>query len=1008
MIYEPIHFSITVETRHALSLLLNMRKGNMMNKKFMKMCWSLILIVAISSKLLAQSSEAKEILAATKINGGICLIVGANNLELAKGLAESSELYVQIIESDAKLAEKLAFEIATSPLRFKLSIRNATFQTDHYSSNLINLIIIKTESDTKKINFEELNRVLTPKGFFLTTTKVNPLPKDGSLLENEAIKKLAYQTVFQKGERKFEWAPADSLKWRADPRAHISIGFLGLAHGSGKFFYRELVEAKDAFPKSAAILFARDAYNGRVLWEIEEPIDSFNLWRPNAFMPENHTMAVDNDNQFFYISPDKKLICLDAETGKQKSVLVETNAQASVLNIHDNQYLIYANTVFSTKTHKKIFSFNGKHFAHQDKLFTLKGSDLTIYLLADGKIVLEKNLDWLDAKIIAKLNIQYLCDSIILTQGDRWVRPFSIFSINPTTGEKNWTLDLEGFFALPVKPAEPKGKFFAGVPNYTEYNGKIIVFTTVLDSFYRDHQEGYFTRIDSKTGKIEEQDYGYQGKLFGSNCNNGTKILGNYTYYWHNVWYNIKTGVRTYPYIVHPGCFLATTTHNGYAYNIPSRKGGAIQGITAIGPSDFIFDQKTGGELLVSNNKKPTIQDPTKETDWPMYRHDETRGNSVANTSIESNLKPAWVNIIGKESQSYGKMMDRRTGLTAANIAYNMAFVADIDSNCVVATDMASGKTVWQKAMNSRVDFAPSIYKGMCFVAGKDGWVYCLDAKTGDLLYQLLSAPQERYIGGQEKMESMWPTQTDVFIKNDIGYISNGFAANVHGGSRHIAFEASTGKKIWAQCVTEPDTLAGMPKPTTYTGIFTSIKGSDIINLNGYTLENKTGKITKGNKNLRFLRGDIDDLMAFGNSLGRINEDRAEDLFSDGTVRGRSLSFDDDFAVAFTFKPNGQAFINSGECRIIGYKAGKSTWSTDPIELLVDDIVLTPKYAFVVGHYLRVKGEPELWIMSREDGKILNKYPVNGIPSFGGMSLSEKKLLIATRDGKLICFENEK
>ena len=81
-------------------------------------------LFGMMSNLYSQSTEAKEILAATKINGGICLLLGASNLDLAKDLAENSELYIQVIQADEKLAEKWSFEIAASPLRFKVSIRN--------------------------------------------------------------------------------------------------------------------------------------------------------------------------------------------------------------------------------------------------------------------------------------------------------------------------------------------------------------------------------------------------------------------------------------------------------------------------------------------------------------------------------------------------------------------------------------------------------------------------------------------------------------------------------------------------------------------------------------------------------------------------------------------------------------------------------------------------------------------------------------------------------------------
>lgn len=963
-------------------------------------------------KVNGQNSEAKDILASTKINGGICLLLGVKNLDLAKDLAENSELYIQVIQPEEKLAEKWSFEIASSPIRFKVSIRNSSFQADHYGSNLINLIIAKNEFDTKNISIEEINRIITPCGYFLSTSKIALLPKESKAVENETLKKQPYQTVFQKNNITLPWAPADSLKWRAEPRAHINIGFFGLTHGSGKFAYRETMETKDSFPKLGYTLFMRDSFNGRTLWQIEELPVATSPWGISAWTPKNHCMALDESNQFFYITPEKKLICLDAETGKQKGSVITENAGPSAILIHDNKYLLYGNTIFSTADHKKIFNFAGNFVFQKDKIYTLAQNILKVYQLSDGKLILEKNLDWLDPKFAQKMRLHLLCDSLLLAQSDKWTRPFSLASINYTSGEKNWSIDLPGLFSLPARPETPKGKSFADIPQFTELNGKIIAYA-ILGGFYGDHQEGNFTRIDPKTGNVEEQDYGYQGKLYGSNCNNPARVLGDYLYYWHNIWYNFKTGERLYPYLIHPGCFLQSTASHSYIYNIPSRKNGSIDGITAIGPADFKFDQSLGGKVIKASGNKLTTQEPTKDTDWPMFRYDQSRSNFTANATITSDLKLKWTNTIGKTDYSFSVMMERRTGLTSASIAYGLAYVADIDSNCIIATEISSGKTVWQRSMPTRVDFAPSIYNGMCFLAGKDGWVYCLDAKTGTSIYQVLGAPKERLIGGQEKLESMWPTPTDIFIKNGVGYVSNGFAANIHGGSRFMAFDISTGKTIWANCVVTAETIGGYPGAPHYPGIFTATKSNEAVFLNGFSLDIKTGEVLKeGNKNFRegsipLLRGKIDSLLSFGNNLGRINEDRAHDLFSNGKVAGRCLAFDESSSLAFTFKPKGESFLNTGECRLVAHNAGKVTWTSDSIELLVDDIVLTPKFAFVVGHYYRIKGEPELWVMSREDGKILNKYPINGIPAFGGMSLSENKLFISTRDGKLICFESK-
>ena len=58
-----------------------------------------------------------------------------------------------------------------------------------------------------------------------------------------------------------------------------------------------------------------------------------------------------------------------------------------------------------------------------------------------------------------------------------------------------------------------------------------------------------------------------------------------------------------------------------------------------------------------------------------------------------------------------------------------------------------------------------------------------------------------------------------------------------------------------------------------------------------------------------------------------------------------------------------------------------------------------------MGHYQRIKRSPELWVMSREDGKVVNTIPVDGLPVFFGMSAAGGRLFVSTREGKLICYQ---
>ena len=154
------------------------------------------------------------------------------------------------------------------------------------------------------------------------------------------------------------------------------------------------------------------------------------------------------------------------------------------------------------------------------------------------------------------------------------------------------------------------------------------------------------------------------------------------------------------------------------------------------------------------------------------------------------------------------------------------------------------------------------------------------------------------------------------------------------------------------------------------------------------------------------------DMMLKGNSIPRTNEDNKHGFRMQQFKRkfdARSLAFDGSLIVAYHFHPKGEGWANKGTLNIkaIEKNPKKPLWTSPPIELVVDDIVLTPKYAYCAGHYQRVKKDPEIWVLSRQDGKAVSTIPAQGFPAFMGMSAAGNRLFVSTRDGKLICFEGK-
>jgi hypothetical protein len=107
---------------------------------------------------------------------------------------------------------------------------------------------------------------------------------------------------------------------------------------------------------------------------------------------------------------------------------------------------------------------------------------------------------------------------------------------------------------------------------------------------------------------------------------------------------------------------------------------------------------------------------------------------------------------------------------------------------------MGGGEVVWEFTANGRIDSPPTVYRGMVLAGSKDGWVYCLRASDGELVWRFLAAPCDRRIGCFDQIESTWPVHGSVLVEDGIAYFTAGRSTYLDGGIRVYALQAATGE----------------------------------------------------------------------------------------------------------------------------------------------------------------------------------------------------------------------
>ncbi len=190
----------------------------------------------------------------------------------------------------------------------------------------------------------------------------------------------------------------------------------------------------------------------------------------------------------------------------------------------------------------------------------------------------------------------------------------------------------------------------------------------------------------------------------------------------------------------------------------------------------------------------------TNAADWPAYRGDAARSGLSRETlpaplSVRWTYKPlqapapAWPEP-GRELNRMS--FDYCNCLCAAD---GMVYFGSSADHTVRALDLATGQRRWLFFAGGPVRFAPTVSRGCLFFVSDDGYAYCLDARSGNLLWRRHIAPRMQKLFGNGSLISRWPLRTGVVVEGETAYVCAGMwpAEGVY----LCALRAKDGSVIW-------------------------------------------------------------------------------------------------------------------------------------------------------------------------------------------------------------------
>ena len=155
--------------------------------------------------------------------------------------------------------------------------------------------------------------------------------------------------------------------------------------------------------------------------------------------------------------------------------------------------------------------------------------------------------------------------------------------------------------------------------------------------------------------------------------------------------------------------------------------------------------------------------------DWPMWRYDAGHTASSPDSlphalglkwyREESPRLPVWDDPLNRDLMPYDRVFEPIVADGRIYLPYN-------DSDKVVCFSLGTGDVEWTYFADGPVRFPPVAANGKIYCVSDDGWLHCLDGRTGKVVWKHQGGPTDRKVLGNERIISMWPARGGPVVRD--------------------------------------------------------------------------------------------------------------------------------------------------------------------------------------------------------------------------------------------------